>query len=158
MHSIVYPPASKPINLLTLNEKLLKIGRNVPCEAAVQSGNKRNKCPCLGWRPKINNTGRSDLCQCDHRVSWHGESDSLTSEGFNARLEIAMKIDDILESKNKLLDFDFEDAELKSLRRYGIFKIIIIAYVIREIYKIKKIYKIIYQINKFMFEYIYTYV
>ncbi|RHZ49984.1 hypothetical protein Glove_508g43 [Diversispora epigaea] len=115
MHSIAYPPASKPIELLTVNEKLLKIGRNIPCAADVHSG---SICQCLGWKPKKNNTGRADLCQCNHRVSWHGES-QLTpeEEEFKARLEIAMKIDTILESKNKLFDFDYEDAELLSLRR-----------------------------------------
>ncbi|CAG8452448.1 3447_t:CDS:10 [Acaulospora morrowiae] len=112
-----YPPASKPIHSLNLHEKLLKIGRNIPCTAEDQTGEIHNKCQCLGWKPKTNNTGRADLCACGHRVSWHGHNNSLTQEILNARLEIAMKIDNILESKDKLQDFEYEDAELKSLRQ-----------------------------------------
>ncbi|CAG8476665.1 4100_t:CDS:10 [Cetraspora pellucida] len=111
-----YPPASKPIQSLTLHEKLLKIGRNIPCTADVQSGNVHNKCSCLGWKPKINNTGRADLCECGHRVSWHGNNNSSPEE-LQQRLEIAMNIDKILESKNKLLDFEYEDQEVKNLKR-----------------------------------------
>ncbi|CAG8432760.1 493_t:CDS:10 [Diversispora eburnea] len=117
MHSIDYPPASRSIQTLTLTEKLLKIGRNTPCAADVHSG---SICPCLGWKPKKDKKDikdRADLCQCNHRVSLHGESQLTSDEAFKARLEIAMEIDTILESKNKLLDFDYEDDELLNLRR-----------------------------------------
>ncbi|KAF0408016.1 Gcn5p [Gigaspora margarita] len=112
-----YPPALKPIESLTLHEKLLKIGRNVPCTGDVQLGNIHNKCSCLGWKPKINNTGRADLCECGHRVSRHGDINSCSQDELQQRLEIAMKIDELLESKNKLLDFDYEDQEVRSLKR-----------------------------------------
>ncbi|CAG8750011.1 21700_t:CDS:10, partial [Dentiscutata erythropus] len=110
-----YPPALKPIESLTLHEKLLKIGRNIPCTGDVPQGH--NKCSCLGWKPKINNTGRADLCECGHRVSLHGNINSCTQDEIHQRLEIAMKIDELLESKNKLLDFDYEDQEVRNLKR-----------------------------------------
>lgn len=116
----IYPPASKPVQSLSLFEKLLKIGRNIPCTFEGGSGSMPERCPCLGWKPKTHNTGRADLCACGHRVVYHGESNdsNSSSEELERRIEIAMKIDKILEAKGKLLDFDYQDEEIRSLRRY----------------------------------------
>ncbi|CAB5151650.1 uncharacterized protein OCT59_009159 [Rhizophagus irregularis] len=115
----IYPPASKPVQSLSLFEKLLKIGRNIPCTFEGGSGSMPERCPCLGWKPKTHNTGRADLCACGHRVVYHGESNdsNSSSEELERRIEIAMRIDKILESKGKLLDFDYQDEEIRSLRR-----------------------------------------
>jgi hypothetical protein len=115
MYQQVYPPASKPVQSLSLFEKLLKIGRNIPCSA--EDSNSGN-CSCLGWKPKVKNTGRADMCACGHRVVYHGESGELAPNELDRRVEIAMKIDKVLEAKGKLLDFEYQDEEIKSLRRY----------------------------------------
>jgi histone acetyltransferase len=115
MYQQFYPPASKPIQSLTFIEKLLKIGRNIPCTA---DGPNSERCSCLGWKPKPHNTGRADLCACGHRVVVHGESNNLSPEESNRRLEIAMKIDRVLEAKGKLLDFEYQDEEIRGLRMY----------------------------------------
>ncbi|RIA86014.1 hypothetical protein C1645_780659 [Glomus cerebriforme] len=117
MYQQVYPPASKDVQSLSLFEKLLKIGRNIPCTFEGSSGDKLVRCPCLGWKPKTHNTGRADMCACGHRVVYHGESNNLSPEELHRRVEIAMKIDKALEAKGKLLDFEYQDEEIRSLRR-----------------------------------------
>ncbi|KAL1920273.1 uncharacterized protein VTP21DRAFT_1419 [Calcarisporiella thermophila] len=100
-----YPPSDKPVEQLTHHEKLMKIGRNIPC----------NTCSCKGWRPKPPGPGRADSCACGHKLSSHGGQ--CSSEEFERRLRVAIRIDELLEEMEKLLDFDYEDEDIRSLRK-----------------------------------------
>ncbi|CAG8436105.1 758_t:CDS:2 [Ambispora gerdemannii] len=107
-----YPPADKPLNTLTIHEKLMKVGRYMPCSPKVPTSS-NGQCDCVGWKPNPAGSNRADSCSCGHRLSSHGGNQD---EDFSRRLDIAMKIDKYLEDKNKLLDFSYEDEEVKRLR------------------------------------------
>lgn len=88
MLPFAYPPANKPSASLTHMEKLIKIGRNMPCD--------QSSCECLGWRPRPANTGaggRADLCACGHKLSFHGGN----QDDMDRRLRAAIRIDELLE-------------------------------------------------------------
>src|SRR5947209_2737358 len=116
--SFPYPSATKPIEELTIHEKLMKIGRHMPCSQKVPTST-RGVCDCLGWQPNVSPingspiNGRLDSCVCGHRLSSHvGVQDA----DFDRRLDVAMKIDQYLDEKQALLDFSYDDAHLRKLR------------------------------------------
>ncbi|KAG9286069.1 hypothetical protein G9A89_022746 [Geosiphon pyriformis] len=110
-----YPSADKPLESLTLHERLVKVGRHVPCSQKLTTDPSDTIiCNCLGWRPNTaNNSGRADSCICGHRLSYHG---GAQDEDFSRRLAVAMKIDQYLHEKDKLLDFMYEDDQVKRMR------------------------------------------
>ncbi|KAF9156763.1 histone acetyltransferase [Linnemannia schmuckeri] len=128
-----YPPADKPIDSLSMSERMMKIGRSCPCDFTTteqplgatpvdsneSSGNGSNiqgGCDCQGWRPKPPGTmGRVDICTCGHKLSHHGGP--WTGEEFDRRLRAAFRRDELLQDKGKLLDFEYDDEDIASLRK-----------------------------------------
>ncbi|RUS33011.1 hypothetical protein BC938DRAFT_473521 [Jimgerdemannia flammicorona] len=101
-----YPSVLKPPTALTTDEKLLKIARSMPCG--------ESQCQCSSWRPKPANVGgRADLCTCGHRLRSHGGN----QEDMDRRLRVATRIDQLLEEKGKLMNFEYEDDDIRSLRK-----------------------------------------
>ncbi|KAI9284135.1 hypothetical protein BC943DRAFT_381404 [Umbelopsis sp. AD052] len=107
--STSYPPASKAPDQLTYQEQLLRIARHLPCDEC-SAGD------CTGWRPEISSFTVDNMggqCACGHAISSHvdGEQD------MERRLRVATRIDELLEEKDKLDDFDYVDEDILSLRK-----------------------------------------
>jgi type II secretory pathway pseudopilin PulG len=107
-----YPPADKPIDSLSMSERMMKIGRSCPCDftsteqplgaTPVENGesNTNQGCDCQGWRPKPPGTmGRVDICACGHKLSHHGGP--WTGEEFDRRLRAAFRRDELLQVTKK---------------------------------------------------------
>ncbi|KAG0275885.1 histone acetyltransferase [Linnemannia exigua] len=59
--------------------------------------------------------GRVDICACGHKLSHHGGP--WTGEEFERRLRAAFRRDELLQDKGKLLDFEYDDEDIASLRK-----------------------------------------
>ncbi|KAF8941141.1 histone acetyltransferase [Dissophora ornata] len=118
-----YPPADKDIDKLSMSERMMKIGRSCPCGAPMSEagsgaapGEGEGNCDCQGWKPKPPGTlGRVDTCACGHKLSFHGGP--WTGEEFERRLRAAIRRDELLQDKGKLLDFEYDDEDIASLRK-----------------------------------------
>lgn len=83
---------------MTEQEKLQKIARHLPCDA----------CECQGWRPFLSVT-----CACGHEVEQHVDN----KKDWTRRFKVALRIEELLEEKGKLDDFDYVDQDIASLRK-----------------------------------------
>ncbi|KAF9933648.1 histone acetyltransferase [Linnemannia zychae] len=122
-----YPPVDKPIDELSMSERMMKIGRSCPCDfttatepgstpADSENGIQGTGCDCQGWKPKPPGTiGRVDICACGHKLSHHGGP--WVGEEADRRLRAAFRRDELLQDKGKLLDFDYDDEDIASLRK-----------------------------------------
>ncbi|KAG0041058.1 histone acetyltransferase [Podila clonocystis] len=109
--TLAYPPANKPLEELSMNERMVKVGRSCPCEE-IDVG---VACDCQGWKPSAGTPGLSDTCACGHRLSSHGGP--WFGEEFDRRLKAAFRRDELLQDKEKLLDFEYTDEDILSLRK-----------------------------------------
>ncbi|GJJ74133.1 histone acetyltransferase [Entomortierella parvispora] len=123
LNGISYPPADKAIDRLSMSERMMKIGRSCPCDGPSSTdagegadGTTEGKCDCQGWKPKpVGTLGRVDTCACGHKLSLHGGP--WSGEEFERRLRAAFRRDELLQDKGKLLDFEYEDEDVESLRK-----------------------------------------
>ncbi|KAG0100219.1 histone acetyltransferase [Podila epicladia] len=109
--TLAYPPANKPLEELSMNERMVKVGRSCPCEE-IDAG---VACDCQGWKPSADTPGLSDTCACGHRLSSHGGP--WFGEEFDRRLKAAFRRDELLQDKEKILDFEYTDEDILSLRK-----------------------------------------
>ncbi|KAG0232692.1 histone acetyltransferase [Mortierella sp. GBA43] len=123
-----YPLADKDLDKLTMNERMMKVGRSCPCDApsddsssgsdsvATPEDTQGTRCDCQGWKPKPPGAGgRADTCVCGHRLRNHGGP--WEGEEFERRLRAAVRRDELLQDKGKLLDFEYDDDDISSLRK-----------------------------------------
>ncbi|KAG0317029.1 histone acetyltransferase [Dissophora globulifera] len=118
-----YPPAEREVDKLSMSERMMKIGRSCPCDApaseedmAATPEEGQGKCTCQGWKPMPPGmVGRVDTCACGHKLSFHGGP--WTGEEFERRLRAAVRRDELLQDKGKLLDFTYDDEDIASLRK-----------------------------------------
>ncbi|KAF9388592.1 histone acetyltransferase [Podila verticillata] len=109
--TLAYPPANKLLEDLSMNERMVKVGRSCACEE-IDAG---VTCDCQGWKPNAGTPGTSDTCACGHRLSSHGGP--WFGEEFDRRLKAAFRRDELLQDKGKLLDFEYTDEDILSLRK-----------------------------------------
>ncbi|KAF9437788.1 histone acetyltransferase [Entomortierella beljakovae] len=116
-NGITYPPADKDIEKLSNSERMMKVGRSCPCvDPEATESSETTKCDCQGWKPKPPGTmGRLDTCACGHKLSFHGGP--WIGEEFERRLRAAFRRDELLQDKGKLLDFEYDDDDITSLRK-----------------------------------------
>ncbi|KAF9288782.1 histone acetyltransferase [Mortierella alpina] len=124
-NGLSYPPADKDSAKLSMSERMMKIGRSCPCTPSDTSADSttgvtpdenHTQCDCQGWRPKPPGMpGRVDTCACGHKLSCHGGP--WAGEEFERRLRAAFRRDELLQDKGKLLDFDYDDEDIASLRK-----------------------------------------
>ncbi|KAF9175370.1 histone acetyltransferase [Mortierella sp. AD010] len=115
-NGINYPPADKDVEKLSMSERMMKIGRSCPCVPDSSLSSEEAKCDCQGWRPKPPGAiGRLDFCACGHKLSFHGGP--WIGEEFERRLRAAVRRDELLQDKGKLLDFEYDDEDIASLRK-----------------------------------------
>ncbi|KAI0775673.1 hypothetical protein BD413DRAFT_602875 [Trametes elegans] len=58
-----------------------------------------------------------DRCECGHGVSAHGADSGLDRDEFVRRARVAVRLDELLEDSGRLLDFDYSDKDIDSLRK-----------------------------------------
>ena len=56
-------------------------------------------------------------CACGHDVSEHGRIAEEGNEERRRRIKVAVRLDELLEDEDKLLDFDFTNDDINSLRK-----------------------------------------
>ncbi|GJJ06478.1 hypothetical protein Clacol_000670 [Clathrus columnatus] len=61
--------------------------------------------------------GYVTTCRCGHSVSDHAVSDGIAPEEYARRGRVAIRLDELLDDENKLLDFEYEDDDIVSLRK-----------------------------------------
>ncbi|KAF9112264.1 histone acetyltransferase [Mortierella sp. AM989] len=120
LNGINYPPADKDVEKLSMSERMMKIGRSCPCvdpdSISSSDATTEVKCNCQGWKPKPPGTmGRLDTCACGHKLSFHGGP--WIGEEFERRLRAAVRRDELLQDKGKLLDFEYDDEDIASLKK-----------------------------------------
>ncbi|KAG2234767.1 hypothetical protein INT48_000116 [Thamnidium elegans] len=86
------------------SEKILKVARHMPCDQC-QS--------CQGWRPGLSVEFSLDTCVCGHDADQH----VAHKQDFVRRLKVALRIDELLEEKGKLDDYDYTDEDIISLKK-----------------------------------------
>ncbi|KAH7907487.1 hypothetical protein BJ138DRAFT_969492, partial [Hygrophoropsis aurantiaca] len=58
-----------------------------------------------------------DVCKCGHGVSEHGAQAGLARDEFARRGRVAFRLDELLQDADKLLDFEYTDDDITSLRQ-----------------------------------------
>lgn len=140
-----YPNGVTGIDQLNTTQQRLLIARHSTCSGRnhqingrLRNGHDANTpepdCQCNGLRPpnsvkvklqtpKSSNNPEGglwgwDLCKCGHPLASHGLSDDDDQKEFVRRAKVALRIDEYLNDRHKLLDFDEEDEDTRSLKRY----------------------------------------
>ncbi|KAI8642348.1 hypothetical protein BD408DRAFT_416655 [Parasitella parasitica] len=90
------------ITSMSDSEKLLKLARHMPCD----------QCDCQGWRPNFSMEFSYD-CLCGHDTEQHVDR----KQDFMRRLRVALRIDELLEEKEKIEDYDYTDDDIQSLKK-----------------------------------------
>ncbi|CEP07064.1 hypothetical protein [Parasitella parasitica] len=90
------------ITSMSDSEKLLKLARHMPCD----------QCDCQGWRPNFSMEFSYD-CLCGHDTDQHVDR----KQDFVRRLKVAFRIDEVLEEKGKIDDYDYTDDDIQSLKK-----------------------------------------
>lgn len=57
------------------------------------------------------------LCECGHGWDEHGAGTDVPAVEMRRRTKVALRIDEILMDVGKLLDFDYRDDDVDSLRK-----------------------------------------
>ncbi|KAL9542591.1 hypothetical protein MBANPS3_008536 [Mucor bainieri] len=84
------------------SDKMLKLARHMPCD----------QCDCQGWRPNFSMEFSND-CLCGHDTEHHIDH----KQDFVRRLKVALRIDELLQEKGKLDDYDYTDDDIQSLKK-----------------------------------------
>ncbi|KAI7901745.1 uncharacterized protein BX663DRAFT_513906 [Cokeromyces recurvatus] len=82
-------------------EKYAIIARFIPCDLCPQ---------CKGWHPYDNDTIN---CQCGHDTVHHIDN----GQDLERRLKVALRLNELLEEKGKIEDYDYEDDDINSLKK-----------------------------------------
>ncbi|KAF1796667.1 hypothetical protein FB192DRAFT_1291907 [Mucor lusitanicus] len=84
------------------NDKMLKLARHMRCD----------QCDCQGWRPNFSMEFSND-CLCGHDTEHHVDH----KQDFMRRLKVALRIDELLQEKGKIDDYDYTDDDIQSLKK-----------------------------------------
>lgn len=128
--ALVYRSGASLPSQLNASQAALKVARHSRCQAEDGS------CSCLGLKPPsdaeviaqpVNDdslaAGSSsewkECGACGHDVESHGRlNDSRADEEERTRrIKVAVRLDELLEDKKKLLDFDYTDEDVDSLKK-----------------------------------------
>jgi histone acetyltransferase len=139
-----YPSGATEIRQLNTDQQRLLLARHSPCQGTSQSANGNAKddeefhtpeveCSCRGFRPPnsvkvkpisvksdANDDGTQwgwEQCKCGHSLDSHGLTAQQGHDEFTRRAKVALRIDELLGDKRKLLDFDYEDEDTRSLKK-----------------------------------------
>ncbi|KAI0812557.1 hypothetical protein BC629DRAFT_1671417 [Irpex lacteus] len=117
-------PTSHEIPKLPEPALALKIARHSPCSICTAE-----ICPGLRPPPIVQLVLDSDedydgsesylsSCGCGHDATDHGaDLGEIERTEFNRRGRVAVRLDELLQDKDRLLDFDYTDDDIESLRK-----------------------------------------
>ncbi|KAI9483024.1 MAG: hypothetical protein EXX96DRAFT_477298 [Benjaminiella poitrasii] len=87
-------------------EKMLKVARYMPCDQCDD---------CHGWRPNFSlDYAQDTTCLCGHEPDDHVDH----KKDFVRRFKVALRIDELLEEKEKIDDYDYTDDDIESLKKH----------------------------------------
>ncbi|CDR99279.1 probable histone acetylase [Sporisorium scitamineum] len=139
---LLYPSGARTLNRLSSFQRLLKIARHTSASSASNTAD--SDAPfCLGFKPSeyeeivedpVSRGSRHDSRQvddaklkadwdavkcdtCGRSVEEHAALTDADDEESTRRAKVAVRLDELLEDKGKLLDFDYADADIESLRK-----------------------------------------
>ncbi|KAI0344707.1 hypothetical protein BDW22DRAFT_1326844 [Trametopsis cervina] len=117
-------PTSHDIPKLPEEALSLKIARHSPCSICTSE-----ICPGLRPPPVVQLVLDSDedydgtqsylsSCSCGHDATDHGaDLSEISSTEFSRRGRVAVRLDELLQDVEKLLDFDYSNDDIDSLRK-----------------------------------------
>ncbi|KAF1803299.1 hypothetical protein FB192DRAFT_1277095 [Mucor lusitanicus] len=82
-------------------EKYGIVARFIPCDLC---------STCKGWHPYESNQAN---CQCGHDTFHHIDN----AQDLDRRLKVAFRLNELLEEKGKMDDYDYEDPDILSLKK-----------------------------------------
>ncbi|KAL7331648.1 histone acetyltransferase [Mucor circinelloides] len=82
-------------------EKYGIVARFIPCDLC---------STCKGWHPYESNQAN---CQCGHDTFHHIDN----AQDLDRRLKVAFRLNELLEEKGKIDDYDYEDQDILSLKK-----------------------------------------
>ncbi|KAJ8077288.1 histone acetyltransferase [Marasmius tenuissimus] len=128
-------PASHDLQALNHAQLCLKIARHSPCSVCLTCRglhpapnvqvvlDTQHEAPLLGGLDQYGSdddetTNYLDVCECGHGTIEHGANvHDIGLEEFRRRSQVAVRLDENLEDVNKLLDFEYSDDDVASLRQ-----------------------------------------
>ncbi|SNX84739.1 Histone acetyltransferase [Melanopsichium pennsylvanicum] len=139
---LLYPSGARSLLRLSPFQRLIKVARHTP-SIATSSGPNSSSQTCLGFKPseyeeviedpvsrgsrndtrhvddsKLSAEWRSVACDiCSRTVEEHAALSDADDEEATRRAKVAVRLDELLEDKGKLLDFDYVDGDIESLRK-----------------------------------------
>ncbi|EST08494.2 Bromodomain protein [Kalmanozyma brasiliensis GHG001] len=134
-----YPSGARTLHRLSQFQRLIKVARHTPYPSAPDA----DTPDCLGFKPSeyeevveepVSRSSRHDSrhiddsklraqwdavsCDtCGHSVEDHAALTDADEEEATRRAKVAVRLDELLEDKRKLLDFHYTDADIESLRK-----------------------------------------
>lgn len=138
---LLYPSGARSLHRLSPFQRLIKVARHTPSSAV--GGTETSSQSCLGFRPseyeevvedpvsrgsrhdsrhvdddKLKAAWRAVSCDtCGRSVEEHAALSDADDEEATRRAKVAVRLDELLEDKGKLLDFDYVDSDIESLRK-----------------------------------------
>ncbi len=139
---LLYPSGAKSLHRLTPFQRLIKIARHTPSSSA-SAGTSSDVRSCAGFKPSeyeevvedpVSRSSRHETravddgklkaawgavaCDtCGRSIEEHAALSDADDEEATRRGKVAVRLDELLEDKHKLLDFEYVDADIESLRK-----------------------------------------
>ncbi|CBQ72364.1 Histone acetyltransferase [Sporisorium reilianum SRZ2] len=139
---LLYPSGARTLHRLSPFQRLIKIARHTPASSASNAVDS-DASSCLGFKPSeyediaedpVSRGSRHDSRQvddvklksgwdavkcdtCGRSIEEHAALTDADDEEATRRAKVAVRLDELLEDKGKLLDFDYVDADIESLRK-----------------------------------------
>ncbi|KAF9263301.1 hypothetical protein L218DRAFT_927786 [Marasmius fiardii PR-910] len=128
-------PTSYNFSTLTKAQLSLKIARHSPCsvcstckglhptpdtEIVLDDGSNPPLLGDLGQYGSDDDEPTSYIgtCSCGHTAAEHGANEhEIGPEEFRRRSQVAVRLDELLQEVNKLLDFEYSDEDIANLRQ-----------------------------------------
>lgn len=140
---LLYPSGARSLHRLSPFQRMIKVARHTPSPSSSAADADLDSQRCLGFKPSeyeevvedpvprgtrsdtrdVNddelraewNAVACDTCGCS--VEEHAALSDADDEETTRRAKVAVRLDELLEDKGKLLDFDYVDADIESLRK-----------------------------------------
>ncbi|KAG8890427.1 histone acetyltransferase [Tulasnella sp. 332] len=129
--SFLYPAPTADISTLSNPARSIKVARHTHCSACTCQGlHPPDHIPVIlddseDYQEALEQADQAEvptdegfwmLCECGHGWDEHGAGMDVPSIEMTRRTRVAMRIDELLNDDGKLLEFDYEDEHVESLK------------------------------------------